>query len=367
MDVTFVDSLTVNPRRSAGCWVLVCSLLVVAGCSGSKSQEKATSNNGAETVAPEEAPHKVAPTMVVDKKTPQRISGVPLDVWPDVWFEDPLAVAGNLSGTAMEPPAESPPADSSRQPAPANKNPPEDETPQPANEPKWNAYFTKEAINREAKEIRLTLKQAFQSIQRYNGNYKELQIDASVLAVLAAITTEHSAAVTWKPRAPHIRDLSAGLATTATRLGSKNYKAGQSIYENLEQLLNGNTPGNLKPAAEHRPVHEIAERGALMKRMGRADQWSKENSGDEEKFKSEREQLAHEAVMIAVLMEVTTDDNYEMADEPEYITQAKSLKKAALDAAKAAEKANYANFIEARSRMTKACTACHLDFRFDDN
>jgi len=222
-----------------------------------------------------------------------------------------------------------------------------------------------EGIQREAKEIRLALRQAFQSVQRYNGNYKDLQVHGSVMAVLAMIAQTHPDSITWKSHGPEVRDLSAKLAATATGLGRQHYDPASRIYEQLEQLLSGNQPADLEPPNSNAQLDEFAPRNNLMKRMQLGDAWLKANTEDESSFRSQPDQLQHELLMLALLASVTAQKDYDMADEPEYVTQSQALIQATRDAAQAAKQTDFAAYSAARERMTKACTACHLDFRFD--
>lgn len=202
-------------------------------------------------------------------------------------------------------------------------------------------------------------------MQRYNGNYKDLQVQSSVMAVLGMIAETHPDSITWKAHGPQVRDLSAKLAATATGLGRQHFDPASRIYEQLEQLLSGNQPADLEPPKTNAQLDEFAPRNNLMKRMQLGDAWLKANTGDENSFRSQPDQLRHELSMLALLAAVTARKDYDMADEPEYVTQSQALIQATRDAAQAAEQTDFAAYSAARERMTKACTACHLDFRFD--
>ncbi|QDU43600.1 hypothetical protein Mal52_20760 [Symmachiella dynata] len=319
---------------------------------------------------PSNATAQAAPPADDPAKTPPTINGIPLDVWPNVWFEDPLAVAnsGATVGTTASTGTPKGATRSALSTNPAATN----STPEPANSKGssdeadvWAALLSGEGIQLEAKTIRLALRQAFQSVQRYNGNYKDLQVQSSVMAVLGMIAETHPDSITWKAHGPEVRDLSAKLAATATGLGRQHYDPASRIYEQLEQLLSGNQPADLEPPNPNAQLDEFAPRNNLMKRMQLGDAWLKANTGDENSFRSQSEQLRHELSMLALLATVTARKEYDLADEPEYVTQSQALIQAAQDALQAAEQTDFAAYSAARERMTKACTACHLDFRFD--
>jgi len=344
----------------------------VSGCSSAREDEQAVPTQNREVVAKPlaaSADSESAETKKEDdvgkhtQTVPAEIDGVPLDVWPDVWFEDPLAVAASGAGTSVEP-------------LKTRENKPQSEEEVGLDSPvketsdssarDWTRFVSADEIQLEVKDIRLTLRQAFQSVQRYNGQYKRVQVDGKVLAVLAAVVGEHPLAITWKDRAAHVRDLSAALADAVEGLGRKYYSPASNLYNQVDQLLSGNAPGKLKLASPQRAFEEFADRGTLMKRMQRADDWMKANASDEQSFQAETEQIRHESSFIALLTFVSSSRGYDLADEPEYQAQSQALIEAALDARQAAEKQNFTAFTDARERMKKACTACHLDFRFDE-
>ncbi|WP_146373296.1 hypothetical protein [Symmachiella macrocystis] len=359
--------------------VVLVVLGTFCGCSGNEPTTDTPTNDPTSAANAQSAPSNATPSNTAPQaappaddpaKTPPTISGIPLDVWPNVWFDDPLAVANSGAASSTTAPtgttaettttANSTESDATNSPAePAN---PKDNSDQAA---VWAALLSGDGIQFEAKTIRLALRQAFQSVQRYNGNYKALQVQSSVMAVLGMIAETHPDLITWKAHGPEVRDLSAKLAETATGLGRQHYDPASRIYEQLEQLLSGNQPADLEPPNTNAQLDEFAPRNNLMKRMQLSDAWLKANTGDENSFRSQPDQLRHELSMLALLATVTARKEYDMADEPEYVTQSQALIQAVQDALQAAEKTDFAAHSAARERMTKACTACHLDFRFD--
>ncbi len=298
------------------------------------------------------------------KKSPKPISGIPLDVWPEVWFEDPLSVAENTEQTSAKAQQVVTDVASSTTEKQTTTRP----TAAPresADRPKWQTLLSGDEIQLETKDVRLMLKQAFQSVQRYNGHYKDISVDASLLAVLAMAADGHPDQIVWKTKALSVRDLAAEMRVAASGLGRKHYDPASRVYEQIEQLLSGNSPGKLKPPATEAALDELAPRGELMKRMQRSHDRIEANITDEKSFREAAEQLRHESLLVALLATVTSTEAYDMSDEPEYATQAQALIAAGLDAAQAVEQSDFVKFTTAQERMTKACTACHLDFRFD--
>ncbi len=355
-----------NTANSAGAVLCLAALIAVAGCSGNKVSDQAdqsTNAPGSREPSPAAAP---APTEHAETaEGPRTISGIPLDVWPDVWFDDPVAVAADAAQAAKPgqtttngDTAESQPDVTAADDSPADK-------PNP-NQPQWASLLTSEELKQETKEIRISLKQAFQSVQRYNGHYKNVSVDGSVLAVLAMVANESPDSLVWKKKALVIRDLAAEMSAAAGGLGRKHYDPALVHYEQIDQLLSGNAPAKLPAPKVEATFDEFAPRGELMKRLQRSHERIQANASDERSFQAEAEQLRHESLVVALLGAVTSLEDYDMSDEPEYAAQARNIVQAGLDAARSAERSDFEAFSEARERITKSCTACHLDFRFDE-
>ncbi len=356
-----------KPRALAAFGLTFCWWLF--GCSSDSPPVATKTPEAADAPAKVAAdPEPVTTNVTADEtpstKAPATISGIPLDVWPDVWFEDPLAVAGTVgtpvAGNAT-PTTSAPANDAVADPTTVTNAP----SGTAGGTAAWDSLLSGDGIQLEAKDIRLAFKQAFQTVGRYNGNYKDVQVKASVLAVLALVAESHPDSITWQAHSPQVRDLSAKLSAAADGLGRQSYDPALRLYEQLEQLLSGNIPANLPPPDTESTVDEIAPRGHLMKRLQQSDDWMKANTADANGFRDQSEQLRHETAMVALLASVTARKDYDMADEPEYAAQAQALLQSALDARKAAEQSDFDAYSAARDRMTKACTACHLDFRFD--
>jgi len=358
--------------RACALLTMVCLLAVMGGCSS--DSEKPANNQTPTTPAsttPEtaNAPTETDAAAAPQKTTPPEVSGIPFDVWPEVWFDDPVAVAGTTEPSPQTGPRQNPSVATTTGESTDPPMPPSEDSPavtENSDQRSWEELIRGDDLQEEVKQIRLSMKQAFQSVQRYNGNYQQLQIDGSVLAALAMVAKSHPESLTWKPKGDQVRDLAAKLAAAATGLGRSYYEPAQKLYEPLDQLLSGNAPGNLPPPEEKARLDEFAPRGKLMRRLQRSEDFLKANGGNEASFRSEIEQMRHEALIVALLGRVTADHAYDLADQPEYETQSKALIQAGKDAAAAAEKMDFAAFIEARDRMTKACNACHLDFRFEE-
>ncbi len=299
------------------------------------------------------------------------------DVPYDVFFNDPLAVAAegqpaggaagrvtvaaapaNSSVTAKTPNADAAPAGSpqkSQRPA---------EKPAADSKHDWNRLVDIDVLDAEVKRIRNELAAQLQSVAKYNSHYQEIAVDGTTLAAVAEIVAEHSGSVSWKENAPLVRDLGKKIHDAASSPGSAACQATKAPYEQLVDVLDGNTPAGAISAPPERDFAEVAGREGLMKRMDRSFQWLKKSGPADQLLRKQSGNAVHESSLLAALGRVIATGHYDSADDAKYKSHAGELTQAASAVAAAAKSEDAAAFTDAVGRVQKRCDACHADFRF---
>jgi len=299
------------------------------------------------------------------------------DVPLDVWFDDPLAVAGSgieltgaAQGTSSATSGNSPVARAGSDSGAHSNAPASGAT---AADPgtttggtgeDWTALVPAEVLDAEMKSIRNELNAALQSVGKYNAKYKDVAVMGATLAAAGAIAVDHAGPLRWKEVAPHVRDLGARIEEAAQGVGSEPYDAARKQYEMLAGLLGGNSPAGLEAAEPHVEFSQCVSRGGLMQRMERGFQTLKKEMTTEKDFGSRSETAAHEASLLAAFGRVIAARDYDSADEPEYAAHAQELVKSSLEMARAARTSDFAGFTAARDRVQKKCDECHAEYRF---
>jgi len=340
----------------------------IAGCGSQpvpEPQANVTVNTAPETSSA--APQPSAAKQARTTSARPALGDIPLDVW----FDDPIAVsqqqgavaapaqvaAGGVVGVTAatsSDAAATTAASSTAESAAAGSG-------------DWNGIIPVEILENEVKRIRGTLNSSMQGVGKYNGAYKEIRVEASVLAALAGIAIAHSEDVRWKDKAKYIRDVSSEVAAKADGLGAKHFEATQAAYEKLEQLLNGNMPADLEEAAPELDFSEVAKRGSLMQRMEKSFQFLRSNVTNEAALKSEADKAIHEATLLAALAQVISTEGYDSTDEEDYKAFVQRMLQANQDIVKAVKNGSFDAFTEANSRNQKACDECHVGYRFADD
>jgi cytochrome c556 len=314
------------------------------------------------------------------------------DVPYDVFFDDPLAVAaeGRVSAAAKDSAATASPKGSPTVAAAGgapsstagvdadatgtwNRSAPQGAkgtaaaggAPQkPASSAEWSQLIDVDTLDAEVKHIRTDLTAGMQSVGRYNAHYQEVAVASATLAALAEIVAEDPRSIRWKDNAGIIRDLSANVHDAAKALGGPAYQATKPSSDQLLDVLDGNVPAGLPPSEPRRDFSQVANRGALMKRMEAAFQRLKKEGPAQQSLKKDAGQVLEDASMLAVLGRVIAAGRYDSADDPKYQGHAKELTRAASDMTVAIKAGEAAGFADALTRVQKRCDACHADFRF---
>lgn len=109
---------------------------------------------------------------------------------------------------------------------------------------------------------------------------------------------------------------------------------------------------------------QVADRPPLMQRLNIAQQdrltkWL----ASKQEFSTHRDDVKHEAQLIATLAEIIARPGFEYADDDTYLGYAHDLKKNETEIAAAAESDNYDQARQALGNASKTCAACHEGYR----
>ncbi len=352
---------------------LAVTTLAISGCGGKPSgKHEAAANAEAEEdpAAPEpeeESPKTKKPGKSKKKgqgDEPAHIGAIPKDVWPEVWFKQPLAVVGETGAAASPATAPAMSEDTVAKPAPtevaANTGA---AAPAKAGRVDWATLISGEVLADESKAIKNKLTQQLQDVGRYNSTYKEMRIDATVLVVLAAIAPDVPETPGWKTNAKYIRDVASEVAGESKANGDKFYKKAKEAYDKLDSLLGGNKPADVGDAAEHVNFSEVANRFYLMQRMQRIANWMKSDVNSEAIFKKESAKLTQEGSVLALLGKVIATPDYPDHDIEEYKGYAEIISQSGRGVVTAVKDGDFKAYTTALDNCQKACNKCHEQFK----
>jgi len=289
----------------------------------------------------------------VDANGQKWIDNVPVDVW----FPDPLKVAGNQQVVVI-----APDKTSTTPSNPTGSTAPKPE-PKPSGTANWPSLISAEVLESEVKQIRNRLTDKLRTVGSYNSGYLELPPHLATLTVLAAVAIEHPGDIRWKENAKYVRDLSAGMNAEKMVRGAKSYRKIQTPYESIITIFNGSKPATLENAEDATDFSEVADFGYLMKRLDIGSKWLKVNAGSESNFKEKPEEILSEAGVSAVIGKVITMEGYGYADDQEFLGYAKKLVDGARQMTAAAKSGDFASYDTGLNMVYQSCTECHGVYR----
>lgn len=331
--------------------------------------------------AEETAPRKKSAKAKGTARKGETRKGIPKDVWPEVWLDRPSEVAsergpglggaggGPATGTgsaamtaANTPVTTTPAAQPGTEPA-ARAEPSPARPAGTGGSASWIALLGPEGFADESKAIRSNLTAKLQSVGTFNGAYREIQVDAAVLAALAQIAPDYSDAPSWKKNALFVRDVAAELGRESNSVGDKFYKPSREAFDKLDSLLSGSVPPGLEAGPAKMQFVNIAPRYPLMKRFERAQTYLKGSVNNADLLKKEADKVQREAGVIALLAEVILSEGYDSSDDDLYRELVSGVREGALKVVAAARDQEFDAYTAGLDLMYKACTKCHSEFK----
>ncbi len=344
------------------------------GCGGNSTPAPAPAQQQAQTPAPANQAASPTPQVVqtasnqsqskpatAAKDGQKMIDGIPYDVW----FDNPLAVAGDnqsvqpvaLPGNNVATNTTTPATGGEMKPAPAKASG------GAAGGTDWKTIIPMPILEAQVKDIRNRLTKNMQSVGTYNTSYLELPTFTATLAALAEVANEHPEDVGWKKNAKYLRDLAASFGAEPLMRGAKSYRKLQIPYEQMIVILNGSAPAGLPESDDTKPIAEVASMGDLMKRADIAYKWLKSNVGSADALKSEKERVIEEAHLLAAISKIITLEGFGYVDDQGFLGYANPMQEACLKMVEAAKNDNFMEFDQGMSRVYKSCTECHSEYK----
>jgi hypothetical protein len=228
----------------------------------------------------------------------------------------------------------------------------------------WSKIIDATTVETEIKRLAQAVAPELTSPSQFKGGgYRACRQHFSLLAVLFAVTGEYDGPIRWQDAAPGLREAFARAGRNAKVGTDATYNEAAARKQDLDELVRGSRPQN-RPAERAATWGEVAERPPLMQRLNvaheaRLTKWL----ASEREFAVHRDDVRHEAQIVAMLADVLGREGFDYWDENDYSSAARELRAAAGDAAAAVKLENYEQVRRAVDRAGKACASCHEVYR----
>jgi hypothetical protein len=227
----------------------------------------------------------------------------------------------------------------------------------------WGEWLGPEVLEAEVKAQATGVANEIKNGSAFKAaGFKKAQVQLTMLTVMFGVIAQYPGEdVRWKKVSAGMRDELAK-AAAACKTGDQ-YASVKIQGESLAELVRG-SPVDVAEGKPTAKWGEIADFKALMKRMDQADKERlKPLLSAEKDFKENKEQIMHEASVMAVLAEVIQDAGYDDAGDDQYLKLAKAMKAASIQLIDACKQDAYENARTANAALFKTCSDCHTDFR----
>jgi hypothetical protein len=228
----------------------------------------------------------------------------------------------------------------------------------------WSKLIDADVIETEVKRINQSLSEIITTPSAFKGGgYKLARREFSELALLFAVTGQYDGPARWQDSAAGLRDLFARAGYNAKVGTDQTYNEAQLRRQELADLVRGSRPTVPKTEAAV-DWSRVADRPPLMQRLNiaheeRLTKWL----ADAASFRRHRDDVKHEAQIVAMLADVIAREGFDYWDEEEYATHARELEEAATAVAMATDQDSFHAARQAIGRATNACARCHEDYR----
>ncbi len=229
----------------------------------------------------------------------------------------------------------------------------------------WSSLISVAALDDEVKSIRNFLNENLQSVGNYNSSMLMIPPKAAALAVLAGIAMEHPESVSWKSDAIYIRDLAKQMNSAPLQRGAKDQKRLLALFESIADTLDRSRPAGLSEPPTTDSFADVSEMRFVMMRMEEAEKRMRTEAGSESAFNSSRAMVQHEAALLATMSHTVTLPGYGYEDDPEFVGFGRTMIESAATILEAAEAGNFSGYELALSKISSTCQACHSRYKND--
>ena len=257
---------------------------------------------------------------------------------------------------------EGPRPDFSKRPEPAADDGPSGGDTSPAAGGSWASFVSGDTLADEVKMRKIDIDRLIAKKRDFvGGGYLEARDSFASIAAALAVIAVYDGDVRWKETAPRGRDRFAAVAVECNKGNDQTFAIATQAAEDLQKLISGS---RLEGApAEANDWSRIAARQPLMARLEQAEKALAEVSATEAAFTKDPERLLHEAEIVALIGEFIQQPQCDDFDDETYREYASTMRDAAVQAAAAARKGEFAAAQSAISILRKSCNTCHADYR----
>jgi len=229
----------------------------------------------------------------------------------------------------------------------------------------WSPLVSEETLTDEIKDLKAMAARAVSSQTEFKGGgYNQARQAFSTVALAFGVIAAYDQDIRWKREASTARDLFARVGFNCKVGNDETFNEAKLRLGDLESLLEGAAPnGRADQNSRDMRWSRVADRPALMSRLGAADEKLAAAVASQADFDKRLETVLHDAEIVAVIGEVIQRADYEDHDDDTYRGYASAMRDAALRLREAVKKTDYDAARAALGELKKSCDSCHGAYR----
>lgn len=227
----------------------------------------------------------------------------------------------------------------------------------------WSEVIDAEILENEIKRLQMQLDTLITAPVKFQTDYQNARYAFVELATTFAVISKFEAKVRWQDSAAAAQALFTQTAANCRTTSPQAFQSAKNAQEQLRNLVRG---GSMEAASDTNADldwSQFADRIPLMQRLGKALERLQQNSGNKSNFAAARDDLLHDASIIAMLGMVLVQPAVEDADDEDYVALARKMIAAAREVREAIGLDNYEIAAAAINRIEQSCNDCHADWR----
>lgn len=231
----------------------------------------------------------------------------------------------------------------------------------------WAKFLGPKVIEKEVERIVAASEDPLKNVKFFMARgVKEATVQQAMLSTLFHISHTHSGNVKWKDKALGARDMAMEGLMGAYVFGDEDgYELCKQTIEVASKLAAGEQAEVPEgDDGEKSWADELAPLTAVMRRMEDAHfnklyKWTA--NGNE--FEANKQDIAHEAAILATLGQIILDKSYALASEGDFRKFASTLRDNSLTVVEAVKENNFDKASAAVRDNNLQCSACHQAYR----
>ncbi len=229
----------------------------------------------------------------------------------------------------------------------------------------WDKIVSASTLENEIKSLKREVDDSINTITDFKSRgARKVRKHFAMLAAAFGVIGQYGGDVRWKNIAHDARETFAQSSKNAKTVSEGSYKEAKLRKEDLQTLLSGGSFSTTKKGEAEFEWNQVLIRGQIMQRIELAQKDRlKPMTSNADEFKKNKDDIIHEAEMLAMMSEILTKDEMEDGDDDDYEEFCRTMQKACVEIKEAVRDEDLAKASAALGDIMQACDDCHENYR----